>query len=64
MTVGELIEILSAYNEDEEVVIADKRSGYAYSIDDYDLYSTELTSFWGDDRNVVVIFEEEQLGRI
>lgn len=62
MTVGELKDLLSEFDEEMEVVMRGTNSRYADSI--YDARKRELTAYWGDDRDVVVLIAEDQVGSV
>ncbi|MBQ2396844.1 MAG: hypothetical protein II304_07430 [Bacteroidales bacterium] len=61
MTIGELKELLSEFNDNDEIVI--KSGRYAYEINDY-IQSKTLHAFYGDDKDVLIIAEGEQIGGI
>ena len=62
MTVSELKDLLSEFNEEMEVVMKGSNTRYVDSISDAG--TKELRAYWGDDRNVVVLIAEEQIGAV
>lgn len=66
MTVGELKEILEDYDENQEVCIGMYQiygSNFTYDINDIEV--NDLDSFYGDNKeNVVMLIEGEQSGTI
>lgn len=63
MTVKELINELEYFDDNDEIVVCGSNTDYVdepcYTID-----KTEMRSFWGNDRTVVVIKGNSQLGMI
>lgn len=65
MKVGELIQYLESQDKDMEVVIKGSNSGgYADSISEDRIYFCKLKSFWGNDRKVLALFGDTQIGRV
>ena len=68
MTVGELINWLSEFNEDAEVVIGmQQRYGSDFAMEVDEVSEEEVSSFWGDDEDnpqCVVITEGSQIGTV
>ena len=62
MTVGELKDLLSEFDEEMEIVMKGSNTRYVDSISD--TRTKELRAYWGDDRNVVVLIAEEQIGAV
>lgn len=62
MTVRELIEELECFDGDMEVVIKASNSMYVDGISG--ATEKELRSFYGSDRNVLVILPDGQLGAV
>ena len=63
MTVRELIDYLEGYDEEMEVVMKGANSGgYVDSISDFD--ERELRSFYGNNRDVLVILARSQVGMV
>lgn len=70
MTVRELIDALSNYDDDLEVLVAEHNGwtvGYASEIncDSFDDETYGLRAFWGDDRtDILTIILSEQVGAL
>ena len=62
MTVKDLIYELESYNGDAEVVFKASNSTYADSIGR--ITETELRSFWGSNKDVVVVCGDDQVGAV
>lgn len=62
MTVKELIEELEQYDEDMEIVMIPSNSRYADEIGGID--GGELLAFYGDNREVLVLTSNGQVGAI
>lgn len=62
MTVRELIEELEYFNEDMEVVMKPSNSMYVDAISEAD--TRELRSFYGEDREVLVLISDGQEGAV
>lgn len=61
MTVKELRDMLSDYNDNDTIMI--KCENFAYSIYE-EVQTRELRSAWGIDRDVLVLIADDQIGRI
>jgi hypothetical protein len=62
MTVGELKDLLSKYDEEMEIVMKDKNTVYFDSI--FDTRTKELRTYYGDNRNVVVLIAGGHIGAV
>lgn len=62
MTVRELIDELEYYDDDMEVVMRPSNSIYVDGISIVD--TKELRSFYGDDRDVLALMSDGQIGAI
>ena len=62
MKVKTLIEELENYDGDMEVVMGSTNSMYVNSI--LNARKKELRSFWGKDRDVLVLVAEDQVGAV
>ena len=63
MTVGQLISELQNYSDDEEVVFKSCNSMYVESI--YGISGTrEVRSFWGSDRDCLILEADQQIGAV
>lgn len=62
MTVGELMEELQFYDEEMEVVMKPSKSLYAEDVADTAI--KQMASFYGSDRDVVVLTSDQQLGAV
>lgn len=62
MTVGELKDLLSNYDEDQEIVFKPSNSSYVEGLNG--IKAKEMRSFWGPDRKVLVITSSGQDGAV
>ena len=62
MTVGCLRDMLNEYSDDMEVVMGSTNSMYVDAIGSIDMM--ELRSFWGEDRDVIVLGADGQVGAV
>ena len=64
MTIRELKEILASFDDNAIVVIKPSNTRYVESVNEYGIKTRDITAFYGDDFNAVVISTGEQLGSI
>ena len=63
MTVRELIELLEQFDGNKDVVVCpDNHPRYVYAPGS--AREKEMNSFWGNDREVVCLFCNEQIGSV
>lgn len=63
MRVGELIELLSNYDEDMQIVFRPQRSDYVELFSN-DVEEMEVRRFYGEPRDYLVIYSDGQVGMV